>query len=388
MEEDTNEYEKKSRNRNGDGYTYPFRNGYRTVIENGGRSFTATGKTPAEARRKAKAKLREARPLNVGVDADGGRMKVSEYLSKWLEQTHKRNLANTTYKRYLGLANNHIIPLLGEKEMRSVTKNDVNELIRLMDIAGQSAHSQHQARAVLSAMFVDAIKNDAVIHNPVAHSSKVKLGEHEAEPLSLEEAKRVVSCAQTTPMKLRWRISLFYGLRQGEVLGLRWKDIDLEVGTMAVRVQMQKVDKVAQFVPLKTRASRRILPLDSETVQLYRSHKAEQAKQRLSKGAGWVDNDLVFPNAEGKFMQSSWDSKLWHRALSTAGVTDRRLHDARHTCATILHSNGHDVEAIRRFLGHSSIQMTSSTYIHGDPKPLMGIAGTLEALTTESLIAS
>ena len=87
-------------------------------------------------------------------------------------------------------------------------------------------------------------------------------------------------------------------------------------------------------------------------------------------------------------MQSSWDSKLWHRALAASEVTDRRLHDARHTCATILHANGHDVEAIRRFLGHSSIQMTSSTYIHGDPKPLMGIAGTLEEIAAEDPLAS
>lgn len=379
---------KKTRKRNGDGYTYPFRQGFRTVIENGGRSFTATGKTATESARNAKAKLREARPLNVGRNTDGGRMKISEYMPKWLEQTHKRVLADTTYKRYQGLANNHIIPLLGNKELRSVTKNDVNELVRLMDLAGQSARSQHQARAVLSAMFVDAINNDAVLHNPVTNSSKVKIQQHEAEPLSLDEAKRVVANAQSTALKLRWRIALFYGLRQGEVLGLRWKDINLTAKTLAVRVQMQKVDKLAQFVPLKSRSSRRILPLDSETVMLFRTHKAEQAAQRLAAGTKWVDNDLVFPNAEGKFMQSSWDSKLWHRALAASEVTDRRLHDARHTCATILHANGHDVEAIRRFLGHSSIQMTSSTYIHGDPKPLMGIAGTLEEIASEDPLAS
>ena len=379
----SDDIEKKQRKRNGDGYTYKFREGYRTAIESGGRTFTATGKTPSESIRKAKAKVKDARPLNVGLDSEGSRIKLSEYLWKWLEVTHKRKIADTTYKRYRGLAKNHVIPLLGDLELRNVSKRDINELMRLMDLAGQSPHSQHQARALVSAMFVHAIKSDIVLTNPVATSEKVKLGDHEAEPLTLTEAKRVIEMSKTTALKLRWRISLYYGLRQGEVLGLRWKDIDLSTGNMSVRVQMQKINKVATFVPLKTRASRRILPLDSETVRLFRAHKAEQSARRLKCGAKWEDNDLVFPNAQGKFMQSRWDNELWHRALAEAEVPDRRLHDARHTCATILHSNGHDIEAIRRFLGHSSIQMTSTTYIHGDPKPLMGIAGTLEKLTIE-----
>lgn len=380
--------EKKTRKRNGDGHTYVFRNGFRTVIESDGRSFSANGKTASESQRKAKAKVKEARPLNIGIDREGSRITVAEYLAKWLETTHRRKLADTTYKRYVGLANGHIIPILGDIQLRNVTKNDVNEMVRVMHLAGQSPHSQHQARAVLSAMFVDAIKSDVVSTNPVANSEKIRLGDHEAEPLTLEESIRVISGASAVRLKLRWRVSLFYGLRQGEVVGLRWKDIDLVAATMSIRVQMQKVGKVAQHVPLKTRASRRVLPLDSEMLKLFRQHKAEQALLRLSAGPAWVDNDLVFPNAEGKFMQSSWDSKLWHHALATAEVPERRLHDARHTCATILHANGHDVESIRRFLGHSSIQMTSSTYIHGDPKPLMGIAGTLELLTKESQKAS
>jgi len=111
-----------------------------------------------------------------------------------------------------------------------------------------------------------------------------------------------------------------------------------------------------------SRSLQRALHLSDETMLLMKRHKMELAEKKLRLGKDWIDNDLVFPNAEGRPMQSRWDNTLWKRTLSKAKVNHRRLHDARHTAATMLYNDDTDIEVIRRFLGHSSVELTSRTY--------------------------
>jgi len=166
-------------------------------------------------------------------------------------------------------------------------------------------------------------------------------------------------------------MALFYGLRQGECLGLRWRDIDFNTKTVKISKQMQTIDGKRELVKLKTKSSKRALHLSDETILLMKRHKSELAERKLRLGKDWVENDLVFPNAEGRPMQSRWDNTLWKRTLSKAKVSHRRLHDARHTAATMLYNDDTDIEVIRRFLGHSSVELTSRTYVHNSDKPLL-----------------
>jgi len=353
-----------NRKKNGDGHTYPFRNGFRTIIKVRGISVSATGKTEAEAKRKAKEKVKRSERLNWGATTQHANTTLGKFMTWWLETEHRHEVASTTYVRYQQLANFHILPFLGETKLVKLTRHEVNALIDHMVEKGQSLRSAQQARALLSACLNAAIEEDLIGANPVGASRKIRLPRFEIEPLTANEAARVIQFAPSPSAKLRLELALYYGLRQGEALGLRWKKISFEKGEMTISHQVQSEGGQRKLVGLKTKSSYRTLPLDDHTMELFRTHKAEVARLRLAAGNKWVDNDLVFPGLEGKPLASRWDYEQWHRALNAASVPKRRLHDARHTCATLLLEQGVDIEVIRYWLGHASIELTSNTYIH------------------------
>jgi len=356
--------DKVNRKHNGDGYTYPFRHGYRTVIQVRTIKHSATGKTEAESKRKAKAKVKEAERLNWGASSDGGKTTLNTFMALWLETEHRHSVAPTTYRRYQQLATIHILPLLGHKKLVNLDRHDANGLLDQMEKSRQSLRSARQARALLSVCLNAAIGYDLIGANPVTASRKVRIPRFEIDPLTVEEVGKVIRLAPTPTMQLRLELALYYGLRQGEALGLRWKKVSFDNDEMNVTHQVQSANGKRELVQLKTKSSYRTLPLDGRTIELLRSQKAEVARMRLVAGKEWNDLDLVFPNAEGKPIASRWDYDQWHRALDAAGISRRRLHDARHTCATLLLEAGLDIELIRYWLGHSSIELTSSTYIH------------------------
>lgn len=374
---------KSTRAKNGNGHTYPYRNGFRTALRHEGRVVTATGRTVGESRRNAQEKVRALQPLNKGLIEKGGQLKLNEFLVPWLTERHQQEITHSTFVRYVQLANNHIIPLLGGIKLMELNKRHIDQMFASMAQAGQSKRSQSQARAVLSVAMSAAVKEDLISFNPVTNSRKIKIDQFEYEPLKIEEVSRVINAAQTTQLKLRWTIALFYGLRQGEALGLRWKDIDFNTQTLQVAKQIQTRQGKRVLVPLKTKSSRRALRLSDKTVALLKQQKRELAEQRLRVGAKWIENDLVFPNGFGKPMQSRWDHELWLRTLESAKVPRRRLHDARHTAATMLYNDDTDIEVIRRFLGHSSVELTSRTYVHNSDKPFLAVAGKIEAMQKE-----
>ena len=364
----------KHRAKNGAGHTYAYRSGFRTVIRHEGRVITATGRTITESKRNAALKLKRLQPLNKGLVEKGGQLTLDEFMVPWMVERHRQEIAPSTFDRYMQLIRCHILPLIGYVKLAELNKRHIDQMLSAMGLAGQSKRSQRQARAVLSVAMTGAMKEELIAFNPVATARKIKIDDFEFEPLKIEEVARVLKATWSTQLKLRWTIALFYGLRQGEALGLRWKDIDFNTKTMQISKQMQTIHGKRQLVGLKTKSSRRALRLSDETITLMKRQKIELAERKLAMGTKWQENDLVFPNAEGLPMQSRWDNTLWKRTLSEAGVSHRRLHDARHTAATMLYNDETDIEVIRRFLGHSSVELTSRIYVHNSDRPFLGVA--------------
>ena len=273
-----------------------------------------------------------------------------------------------------------IVPAIGHVTLGKLSKHHINQLMSQMAGAGQSARSQQQARALLSVAMNAAVEDDLVAFNPVANSRRIKVPKFQIEPLSESEVNKLLSESSGTLQHARLRVALLYGLRQGEALGLRWSDIDFKKKTLTVRYQLQKVDGVKQLVKLKTVSSRRTLPLDENTLIALQEHKRLISAERAVAGDKWTETDLVFPNSTGGFANSRWDHTLWSRSLEAAGIPKRRLHDARHTAATILFDRGMDIEVIRRFLGHSSVELTAKTYVHHSDRALRGTSEVLANL--------
>ena len=364
-----------ARKANGQGHTYKVGNSYRTVIRCGDHSITAMAATAQDSRKQAKLKLESMPNILAKRSAlPSTRLTVGAFLLRWLEEEHKHNIAHSTYKRYRALLVHHIEPVIGDLELQKTTPSDISKVISSMREAGQSPRSQQQARALLSVGLGEAENKGYIALNPV---KKVRIPTNrgrEIEPLAIEEVKRLLETYEGTYLSARLHIALLAGLRQGEALGLRWQDIDFDSATLEVRNQVQKIDGRLQLTGLKTDRSRRFIALTGGSLESLKQHQQIIENMKLACGDSWQENDLVFPHIDGTYHPAILDYNAWKRCLRLCGVKQRRLHDARHTAATLMYAEGVGIEVISRALGHSSSAITSKLYVHSALKPLQDAA--------------
>jgi len=364
-----------SRRSNGQGHTYKIGNSYRTVIHCNGHVVTAMAASLQESRRRAKEKFERIPQGKVSNNAlPLSKMTLGKFLLDWLENEHQHTIAHSTYKRYRALTIHHIDPIIGQIQIRKVLPTDITLVLSTMREKGQSPRSQQQARALLSVALGEAENKGYITLNPVKKVRIPVSKGKEIEPLAIEEVKRLLETYDGTYMSARLHIALLAGLRQGEALGLRWQDIDFGAATLEVRNQVQKIDGLLQLTGLKTDRSRRVIALTEGSLESLKQHR--QIVEALKKvcGDSWQENDLVFPHIDGTFHPAILDYNAWKRCLRLCGIKQRRLHDARHTAATLMYGQGVGIEVISRALGHSSSAITSKLYVHSALKPLQEAA--------------
>lgn len=182
--------------------------------------------------------------------------------------------------------------------------------------------------------------------------------------LSLAEARRLLAAVRADRLHAVYVLALSAGLRRGELLGLRWADVDLDGGELHVRQAVQRVGGELRFTEPKTRHSRRTIPLPAIAVDALREHKARQAADRLAAGPGWRDSGLVFTTATGTGIEPRNLNRHWYSLRMRAGLPSVRLHDLRHTCVTLLLDAGAPPHIVQAIAGHSGIQVTMSIYAH------------------------
>lgn len=370
-----------ARRANGNGHTYKVGNSYRTVIRKNGYVITAMASNPQESRKRAKEKL-AAQP-NIGNSENQGearKLKLGAFLMQWLTEEHQQTIAHSTFKRYRSLTHHHINPSIGELELQKITPQHIYKTLRVMKDAGQGVRSMQQARALLSVALASAEDKGFIGSNPVKKVKNPSGSQTNFTPLTIEEVRRLLETFSGTYMSARLHIALICGLRQGESLGLRWQDIDFEKGMLHLKTQIQMVDKKPTFTQLKTSRSQRSIALTSETVQALLTHRVLIQRMREQAAQTWEEWDLVFPRVKGSPRSATVDSDEWHRSLKLCGISRRRLHDARHTAATLMYSQGIGIETISRALGHSSSAITSRLYVHSAEEPLRVAAEKLNQL--------
>ena len=370
----------KSRRPNGQGHTYKNGASYRTVIQHNGHTVTASAKSIQESKRLAKEKVLSL-PLNKqGLILKQNKISLREFLDEWLETEHKNHIAYSTYYRYRSLAKTHINPLIGNYLLKDLTPRLLTWLLNEMKNNGQSARSQQQARALLSIALTAAEEQELIDSNPVRKVRNPQNREGHINPLTIEEVKHLLRTYEGTFMSLRLHVALLCGLRQGEALGLRWGDIDIQRGIVNISNQMQKIEGKYTFTDLKTHRSRRTIVLGKETQRVFDTHVNIIENYKEGAGLSWQELDLVFPKEDGSPRSAHTDYDQWQGALKLCGIVPRRLHDARHTAATLMYSQSIGIETISRALGHSSSAITSRLYVHSAEEPLRGAAQAIDAM--------
>jgi integrase len=165
-----------------------------------------------------------------------------------------------------------------------------------------------------------------------------------------------------------WAVTLAIGLRRGEALGLRWEDVDLEAERLSVRHTLQRTREGLQFTSPKTQRSRRTVELTARQVVVLREHQARQAGEKREAGDRWREHGLVFSTPIGTPIEPRNLNRSFVALRDRAGVRRVRLHDLRHTCATLLLAKGVDARTIMEILGHSAINVTMNVYAHVLPE--------------------
>jgi site-specific recombinase XerD len=204
--------------------------------------------------------------------------------------------------------------------------------------------------------------------------------QHEIRPFDPEEARRFLTQIRGDRLEALYSVALALGLRQGEALGLQWRDVDLDRGLIRVVHQLQRVNSKLTLVSLKTDKSRRTLQLPGSTLRGLRDHHARQAAERRQFGDGWQDCDLVFTKPDGSPLEGSTVTRMFHRHLGDAGLPQRRFHDLRHSCATLLLVQGVSPRVVMEVLGHSDVSMTLNTYSHVVPQLRREAAARMEEI--------
>lgn len=367
-----------ARRANGEGSIYKRRDGRwcATVSVDGGKRKSFYGRTRQEVARKLAAALKARQD---GLPLPAERQTVAQFLSDWLESV-RPSLRPRTHLRYEELIRLHAVPEVGRVGLSRLGPQHLERLYSNRLEAGLSPATVRQLHAVLRRALGQAYKWGLVARNVATLMTPPGIERREMAALTEEEARIFLDAAQEEPFEALYVLALTTGMRQGELLALRWRDTDLEMVSLHVRGSLQRTAQGLQIVEPKTASSRRQVSLTTAALDALRRHRVVQAERRLQIGAAWQDNDLVFPNEIGRPLDSS---NLRRRSflplLGKANLARIRFHDLRHTAATLMLGRGVHPKVVAEMLGHSQISITLDLYSHVTP--------TMQRQATEALDA-
>jgi integrase len=317
----------------------------------------------------AKVRAIEAKRDAGMVESAGRAPTVGDWLEHWLDNIASRKVRARTLESYRSTVRLHLRPGVGHQRLDRLQPEHLERLYAALADKGLSPASILRAHRVLSRALKVASQRGKVARNvaTLVDPPVVKRPET-ALPLSAQEVRRVMAAAQAHRNAARWTVAMAVGLRQSEALALRWADVSLEQGTLTVRRGVHRVrGQGLVYEEPKADRSRRTLALPGPLVEALRAHRAAQLEERLAAGAEWVDLDLVFAQPNGKAIERKSDWRAWKALLQEAGVRDVRLHDGRHTAATLLLSEGVHPRVVMEVLGHAQMRTTTDTYSHVMP---------------------
>ncbi|MEW2566603.1 site-specific integrase [Streptomyces sp. NPDC047070] len=306
---------------------------------------------------------------------------VKAWLTHWIENVASLAVNDNTMVGYGVAVRKHLIPGLGAHRLDRLKPEHIETFYAKMQANGSKPATAHQVHRTLRTALNEAVRRGHLGKNPVQLAKAPKTGEYEVEPYSVQEVQRLLKAAGQNRNSARWAVALALGLRQGEVLGLRWEDVDLEGGFLVVRRSRHRPQyvhgcvepcgrKAAGYCPqkrrtnpelstTKSRAGRRAVGLPEQLVDLLRTHLKAQEGERTAAGRRWEENRLVFPDEHGRSPSHRRDWAEWKALLAEAKVRDGRLHDARHTAATVLLILGVPERAVMGLMGWSTTAMAA-----------------------------
>lgn len=301
-----------------------------------------------------------------GIPVAAESWKLGPYLDHWLENVVKPTRRPATYALYESIARLYLKPGLGHHHLRRLSVANVQQFLNRKLAEGHSVRNAHLMRQILSAALTRAGREELVSRNVARMVDLPGWEPGEVRPWSVDEALAFLQAAKPDPLYPAFVLLLLYGMRRGEVLGLRWQDVDLDAGTLRIRQQIGRVSGELRIGPVKTRAGNRDLPIPSLAHAALLVRQQQQAADRQAFGAGWQDTGLVFTTRSGRPIEPRNLVRSFRRICDQNKLRVIKVHHLRHTTASLLkklHVPPRDAQMI---LGHAHISTTMQIYTHVD----------------------
>lgn len=320
-------------------------------------------KTKQEAIRKRNEALRE---LEQGILATGPQRKLGEYLEDWLENTHKGKLRLSAYVKYKKLIKYVTADRLGDVWLQKLTPEQVQRFYtRLSTEKKLSSKMVNSVHGVLHLALKNAVRWNYVSRNVCDFVTLPRIVTREAVVLTVEQAHTLLEGVREHRLEVFLMLVVVTAMRRGEVLALRWSNIDFERQVLHV---LHTVDYIPNYgyveTEPKTKAGKRKIHLPLFMVEILQEHKAKQEEEKRRQVDAWEDLDLVFPDLKGGYFNPNYLLRVFSRILRDLGLAHMRIHDLRHSAATILLAKGVNIKVISELLGHSDIAITLRVYGH------------------------
>lgn len=327
------------------------------TLENRKRKYLY-GKTRREVQEQLKIALREQQQ---GTLITTPQQTIEQFLNQWLA-SHKAIVRIRTYERYEQFVRIHLIPEIGYIQLQKLTAIQINNLYLKLGkrLSSSTLNTLHM---MLHKALEDAVRWGLLVRNVCDAVSAPRRTHYEIKPLTKEQAQLLLDTAKEDSLEALWVLALTTGMRRGEVLALKWQDINFEQGMLQVRRIFTRVKGVRYIESEpKTEKSRRSIMLTTVAVETLKRHRIHLLEAKLQAGPAWVEHDLVFCTSFGTPVNPNWVLERFKKLLKKAGLPNMRFHDLRHSIATILLSMGTHPKVVQELLGHNRIQETVDTY--------------------------
>jgi len=320
------------------------------------------GKTRGEVSEKlTKAMAHRDGGLVFGAD----NLKVGEYMIRWLADSVADTVRWSTFARYEQNTRLHIVPAFGRAKLKNLTPAHVRGLYRQKLDEGLSPRTVQYIHMTLHKALKQAVADGLIPRNVTEAVKPPRPVKKEIRPLDAEQTRALLRTARGDRLEALYVVAVTAGLREGELLGLKWEDLDLDAGKLAVRRSLS-ITKDGPVFKFPKNGKGRSIKLTTRAVEALKRHRAAQNEERLRLGTLWEDNGLVFPGERGQPMRAwSLTGGPFLRLLKRAGLPEKtRFHDLRHTCATLLLGRSVHPKIVQDLLGHATISITLDTYSH------------------------
>ncbi|MFF0124128.1 tyrosine-type recombinase/integrase [Streptomyces mirabilis] len=319
----------------------------------------AYGKTWAECDTKRRELLTK---VDQGVPVPTRSAKLSDWLPYWLDNIVMPRRKLSTYDKYEAHVRLYLAPMVGSKRLESLSVADVRRFLTQLESKTTAATAKESHRVLRTALSA-ACREELIARNVAGLVEPPRASSRELSPWTLDETLDFLAASRKDPLYAAFVLAIAMGLRRGELVGLRWTDVDLDKRVLYVRQQTQRRRGVLYDDDTKNRRNR-ALPLPAMCIAPLRWHRMRQVAAKQRAGESWDDGGYVFATRNGRPVEPRNMYRSFTRVAESAGLRVIRLHDARHGCATLLTAAGVAPRVVMEILGHSQISITMDVYTH------------------------